>query len=58
VADRISISTTLGLTAIAFNFVVSDSLPRIPYMTSMDIYLNLSFVAIVFSVLENVMVDA
>ena len=36
VADRIAISTTLGLTAIAFNFVVSDALPRIPYMTSMD----------------------
>ena len=35
VADRIAISTTLGLTAIAFNFVVSDALPRIPYMTSM-----------------------
>ena len=54
VADRIAISTTLGLTAIAFNFVVNDALPKIPYFTSMDYYLTLSFFAIVFTVLENV----
>ena len=49
----IAISMTLAQ-AIAFNFVVNDALPKILYFTSMDYYLTLSFFAIVFNVLENV----
>lgn len=56
VADRIGISTTLGLTAVAFNLVASDALPRVTYMTRMDSYLTTCFVAIVFTVFENVAV--
>eukprot|EP00600_Ochromonadales_sp_CCMP1393_P010039 CAMPEP_0174955976 /NCGR_PEP_ID=MMETSP0004_2-20121128/1277_1 /TAXON_ID=420556 /ORGANISM="Ochromonas sp., Strain CCMP1393" /LENGTH=323 /DNA_ID=CAMNT_0016203957 /DNA_START=33 /DNA_END=1001 /DNA_ORIENTATION=- len=36
-ADRCSVVLTLLLTAIAFKFVVADSLPKIPYLTVLDV---------------------
>ena len=50
VADRVGISSTLALTAVAFQFVVSDSLPKVPYLTRMDKYMNYCFVNIAIAV--------
>jgi len=37
--DRLNLLITLVLTAVAFNFVVLDDLPRVPYLTFMDKYI-------------------
>lgn len=49
-ADRCSVVLTLLLTAVAFKFVVSDSMPKIPYLTVLDTYMNtaVGFLLIVF----------
>ena len=49
-SSRCSVVLTLLLTAIAFKFVVSDSLPKIPYLTVLDIYMNtaVGFLLVVF----------
>jgi len=60
VADRLSVSVTLMLTAVAFKYVITEQLPKITYMTLMDYYLNLGFLMLTFLVGENAMtgVDA
>ena len=35
-ADRLSVNLTLLLTAMAFKFVLSDTLPPTPYLTTME----------------------
>ena len=52
-ADRMSISLTLLLTAVAFKFVVSEKLPSISYLTLLDGYVLCGFAMQVFVVLEN-----
>ncbi|XP_060066537.1 gamma-aminobutyric acid receptor subunit beta-3-like [Ylistrum balloti] len=37
-ADRLAVTITLFLTAVAFKFVVKQSLPTISYLTNLDIY--------------------
>ncbi len=53
-ADRMSVNLTLLLTAVAFKFVVSQSLPHISYLTLLDKYVLTSFVMLFFVVVENV----
>ena len=42
-ADRLGIILTLVLTAVAFKFVVADSIPKLGYNTYIDIFLLLNF---------------
>ncbi|KAJ8037636.1 Gamma-aminobutyric acid receptor subunit beta-2 [Holothuria leucospilota] len=51
--DRLSVSVTLLLTAVAFKSVVSSSLPKIPYLTLMDKYVLWSLILQCFVVLQN-----
>merc|ERR1712130_28972 len=53
IADRLSVSVTLMLTAVAFKYVITEQLPKITYMTLMDYYLNLGFLMLTFLVCEN-----
>ena len=41
--DRYGFGVTLLLTAVAFQFVVSTELPKLPYLTLLDEYIVLSF---------------
>ncbi len=52
-ADRMSISLTLLLTAVAFKYVVSEKLPSISYLTLLDSYVLCGFGMQVLVVLEN-----
>ena len=56
-ADRISFSLTGILTVVAYQFLISENLPNISYLTLMDAILSLSFVAIALTVAENIVVD-
>lgn len=53
-ADRLGVSFTAVLTVVAFNFVTTDSIPHIAYLTFLDSILTMSYIIIALSVVENV----
>lgn len=57
-SDRLSILFTLLLTAVAFLFIVSADLPKVPYMTLMDTYVISCFIAITCVALEATLAKA
>ena len=52
-SDRMSIVVTLFLSAVAFNFVGSSSIPKVSYLTQFDKYMIACYVMIVATVIEN-----
>jgi len=54
--DSLAISFTGVLTVVAYQFVLGDSLPRIPYLTFMDAVLSFSFILMVATIGENILV--
>lgn len=54
-ADRMSVSFTGVLTIVAFDFVSSDTLPKLSYATFLDNVLTLSYIFLSLTVLENVL---
>jgi len=56
IGNRLQVSITLALTAVAFQFVALESLPRVPYMTLLDTYMSICFGTIASSVLETCVV--
>ncbi len=42
--DRLSIVVTLLLTMIAFQYVISEAIPRVPYTTLADRYMEVTYV--------------
>jgi hypothetical protein len=49
VGDRLSTILTLLLTAVAFKYVISSALPKVPYNTLMDYFILLSTVSLVLT---------
>merc|ERR1711933_88038 len=56
VADRLSISVTLMLTAVAFKYVITEQLPKVNYLTVMDYYLLEGFIMLTLLIAENAFV--
>lgn len=56
--DRISVSFIGILTAVAYQVVMNEILPRIAYMTWIDGFLNVSFLLMVGTVIINLVVGA
>ncbi len=56
--DRISVSFIGILTGVAYQLVITDSLPRISYFTLIHGFLNLSFLVMCGTVVINLMVGA
>ena len=56
-ADRMSVSLTGILTVVAYQFIITESLPRVNYFTWMDSVLSLSFSMMAFTIVENVYVN-
>ena len=56
-ADRISFSLTGILTVVAYQFLISENLPNISYLTLMDAILSLSFLAMALTVAENIVIN-
>ena len=53
--NRLQICTALALTVVAFQFAVTDRLPRVNYLTALDTYFILAFVFIALSVMESIL---
>lgn len=53
--DRLSVSLTLLLTAVAYKFIVATSLPQVSYLTALDVQVLLCFAFLVVSAIENVL---
>lgn len=58
VGDRINVSFVGILTAAAYQIVVSDIMPRVSYMTLLDVFLSISFWIMCASVVINLIVGA
>jgi hypothetical protein len=56
-ADRMSVSLTGILTIVAYQFVVSDGLPKVSYFTLMDSILTLSFTMMALTIIQNIYVN-
>jgi hypothetical protein len=56
--DRISVSFIGILSAVAYQIVISDILPRISYVTLMNAFLNISFFTLCATVVINLVVNA
>ncbi|MBP9191289.1 MAG: hypothetical protein KBF96_01935 [Ignavibacteria bacterium] len=54
-ASQITVGTTSMLTLIAYRFIVTSELPKISYMTRMDIFILGSSILIFLTLLESVM---
>ena len=52
--DRLSVSLTLMLTAVAYKFIVAASLPQVSYLTLLDAYVLVCFGLIFLVCIENV----
>tara|TARA_B110001452_G_scaffold228694_1_gene204252 strand:- start:206 stop:1702 length:1497 start_codon:yes stop_codon:yes gene_type:complete len=52
-ADRLGLTFTLMLTAVAYKFVVATSIPDVSYQTDLDVYVMLCFLWMLFAALEN-----
>jgi len=56
IGDRLSLLITLFLTAVAFQFVINEKLPSIPYLTTMDRFVNVCYCLLLVTVVESVVV--
>jgi len=54
--DRYQITLTLLLACIAFNFVIVESLPKISYLTSLDKFFLVNYIALFLAAIENMIV--
>lgn len=58
VADRLSVSLALVLTAVAYKLTVAESIPQVAYLTMLDRFIGLCFVHITLAAVENSIVPA
>lgn len=52
-SDRLSITLTLLLTAVAYKFVVASAIPQVSYLTLLDKYISLCFAFLCLIITEN-----
>jgi len=55
-ADRASVNLTLILTVVAYKIIVADMLPKVPYGTIADIFMNAGFAVLFALVIQNAVV--
>ena len=55
-ASRMRVSATAFLTIVAYQFAISNSLPKVAYLTTMDRLMIASFILIALSALQNMVV--
>ncbi len=56
IGDRMSVSFVALLTVVAYQIVLGDTLPRIAYLTVINLFLNISFIIVCATILVNLIV--
>ena len=56
VADRLSVSLTMVLTAVAFKQIIAAELPNVSYLTLLDVFVLASFASTCLVAFENIVV--
>ncbi len=56
IGDRMSVSFVALLTVVAYQIVLGDILPRIAYLTIINLFLNISFVLVCATILVNLII--
>jgi hypothetical protein len=53
IAGRLGFNMTILLTAVAFKFVIADSMPKVAYFTFLDQYILLNYCLLFLCMIEN-----
>lgn len=56
-SSRLSVGFTGVLTVVAYQFVATGNLPKVPYMTLMDTYIAFSFIVMVLTIFQSIIVS-
>ena len=56
IGDRLSYAITMALTIVAFQFIISNQLPQVNYLTMLDKYNLFTFVFVLFVTIESTLV--
>jgi len=56
-SSRLSVGFTGVLTVVAYQFIATGSLPKVPYMTLMDTYIAFSFIVMVLTIFQSIIVS-
>jgi hypothetical protein len=58
ISDRLGVSLTLVLTAVAYKLTVASAVPQVSYMTRLDKFISMCFLFISIAAVENAVVPA
>ena len=56
-SSRLGVGFTGVLTVVAYQFIATGSLPKVPYITLMDSYIAFSFVIMVVTIFQSIVVS-
>jgi len=56
-SSRLGVGFTGVLTVVAYQFIATGSLPKVPYMTLMDSYIAFSFLVMVLTIFQSIVVS-
>ena len=56
-SSRLGVAFTGVLTVVAYQFIATGNLPKVPYITLMDSYITLSFVIMVITIFQSIWVS-
>lgn len=56
-SSRLGVGFTGVLTVVAYQFIATGNLPKVPYITLMDSYITLSFVVMVLTIFQSIVVS-
>lgn len=56
-SSRLGVGFTGVLTVVAYQFIATGNLPKVPYITLMDSYITLSFIVMVLTIFQSILVS-
>jgi len=56
-SSRLGVGFTGVLTVVAYQFIATGSLPKVPYMTLMDAYIAFSFVVMIITIFQSILIS-
>ena len=56
-SSRLGVGFTGVLTVVAYQFIATGSLPKVPYLTLMDAYIAFSFIIMAITIFQSIVVS-